>query len=657
MMKKEKNGVKATLLSLVMAAVLMLPMSLLAQKSDGFFRSNNNDDVYNDRDSEINYGLNLGGSQNENPTEEVPLGGGLLVLAAAGAGYALARRNKAVRKGVALLLACALMLGMTQCKKNTMTPTATDDGFHITLKASYGGEKTGFVPGTGFIWSDGETENIIVKSSTQGYLGYISGTGDGTSNSIEFSGTLDKAPAMGSTLYFCYVGNNTTNVERLDFSEQDGTLSNIRNYHIANSDGIEYNGQTDFSAELKMKMAVAYFNTSSFDGETVYIHGNHIFSEVTISNSTGALTTVGKINNSYIKIGNAGEGVYVALIPSTESETTIKFESNRKTGSEITFLRGIRGGYYYSNSGEALTITAPTSVTADVIPGLFTISGGNIGGKKMVRFSKGNLQFTRESTSVDWSTGAWSFTDNQYDVVETSSVSNNYASQTAVGLFGWGTSGWDNGNKCYVPYSTSNSTTGDYTSSKGYGYGPHDNTYNVSLNGDYSNADWGVYNSSSITNGGGYSNWHTLSATEFAYLLNTRSASTVNSISNARYARIVVNGRNGLVLFPDSYIHPKGIDEPKAVSINTPTTYLISSNWTNYTAEQFVQMQNNGAVFLPGAGQRNGTSVSYLNSCYYNTTTSNSASNSIGLICSTSAVNVSGTYNKYYGMSVRLVRE
>ena len=96
---------KALLLSFMLVACFVLPMK--AQKSDGFFR---NDELYQDRDNGIgmggatpeyptldplNPGFGMGGATEEDPT---PIGSGLVILLAAGAGYALRNRLKITDK-------------------------------------------------------------------------------------------------------------------------------------------------------------------------------------------------------------------------------------------------------------------------------------------------------------------------------------------------------------------------------------------------------------------------------------------------------------------------------------------------------------------------------------------------------------------------------
>ena len=72
------------------AVAILLSMTAFAQKTDGFFR-NQNEDVYNNRDG----GIGIGGAEQEDPT--APVGSGLLVLSIAGAGY-VALKNKEAKR-------------------------------------------------------------------------------------------------------------------------------------------------------------------------------------------------------------------------------------------------------------------------------------------------------------------------------------------------------------------------------------------------------------------------------------------------------------------------------------------------------------------------------------------------------------------------------
>ena len=81
---------KAVVLSVFIAVAAMLPSVMCAQKSDSFFNSFDNDELYNDR-----AGITIGGGgiSPQGIGEPAPLGSGIMVLAAIGVGYAVLRRK------------------------------------------------------------------------------------------------------------------------------------------------------------------------------------------------------------------------------------------------------------------------------------------------------------------------------------------------------------------------------------------------------------------------------------------------------------------------------------------------------------------------------------------------------------------------------------
>lgn len=547
-----------------------------------------------------------------------------------------------MKKQTLILAAFALTFGFSQCKK-AETPT-TDEGVKITLTAGYGnGAKTDFTPATGaFVWTNGQTEYIYVGGSQHdACLGALSGTGTGT-NQMTFSGTLTTTPNEGETLHFFYLGKgrNGSAVSTLDFSTQDGSVENVTNYHIAIGDGSYSSSTVNYATTLNMAMAIAYFDVNGFKNasetaETVYLHGDEVYSTATIDYQSGTITgsTKGSIN-----LGTATAGKHVALIPSVNTETTLKFDSDSKTGA-MTFLRGIQAGKYYANSDAALSVAANNPMDEGALPGLYSVSA-----TKKVRFSKGNLQYTK-------STSKWSFMEHQYDIVETADVRSDYTDEDVVSLFGWGTSGYPHRANCYQPWST-DQTNNNYHAYDNGSYGLFNET---------GQADWG-YNA--ITNGGNTVNngWRTLTKDEWVYVFNTRSASTVNGTANARFAKAQVAGVHGVILFPDSYTHPDGVALP--IGINA----IGDAGWNgnNYTADKFELMESNGAVFLPAAGYREelyySTAFPFIHVksvgdwCFYYSSSPKDGYGAYAVMVYSSVCNPQDYYNKKTGCSVRLVR-
>ena len=267
----------------------------------------------------------------------------------------------------------------------------------------------------------------------------------------------------------------------------------------------------------------------------------------------------------------------------------------------------------------ALAGWTKTYAQVGAINGMFTINSDG----DQVYFSQGNLQYQA-------STNTWKFAENQYDYVGTA---NRNISQTYDGwidLFGWGTSGYDHGAICYQPWSTS-TTNSDY-----YAYGM--DTYNL-FDHD-GRADWG-YNA--IINGG--MGWRTLTKDEWSYLFNTRSTT-----SDKRFAKAQVNGVNGVILLPDDW---------NSSIYNLSNTNSTNASFTGNTLSitQWNTLENAGAVFLPTAGYRDGTSVSYVGSEGYYWSASYNGTSNAWIVHFSSSYLYPGNYNnRHIGQSVRLVR-
>ena len=228
--------------------------------------------------------------------------------------------------------------------------------------------------------------------------------------------------------------------------------------------------------------------------------------------------------------------------------------------------------------GESKSFTPETSIPEGAINGLFSVSE-----TKQVYFSKGNLQYQA-------STNTWHFAENQWDYAGSgnSNVSEFYSGW--IDLFGWATSGWNNGNMYYQPWNSQDNDNYNM----GYGYGPNTNLTNA-----YANADWGIYNP--IINGGNQqSQWRTLTREEWAYVFNSRI-----TLSGIRYVRAKVNNVNGVILLPDDW-------DPIYFSLNDTNQYNSNYSSNVITVSQWSLLELHGAVFLPAAGCRYGTIVSHV---------------------------------------------
>lgn len=287
--------------------------------------------------------------------------------------------------------------------------------------------------------------------------------------------------------------------------------------------------------------------------------------------------------------------------------------------------------FYYGTDQGFTTLESGGGGNDGALNGVFSISA-----TERVHFSQGNLQYQA-------STNTWRFADNQYDYMARNNLNISATNSGWIDLFGWGTSGWNNGNDYYQPYDFEYVPYHDGGSEIGCGYGPTDGTdYTYDLTGAYANADWGVYNS--ISNGGNQAGiWRTLTYEEWLYVFLRR-----NTASGITFVKAEVAGVNGVILLPDDWTR------------NVYVLYSGSSYETNVISMDAWEniLEAHGAVFLPAAGNRDGTSVSYAGSYGYYWSASHHVKPAAWQVNFTdSFIDFSNNYDirRYYGHSVRLV--
>ena len=245
--------------------------------------------------------------------------------------------------------------------------------------------------------------------------------------------------------------------------------------------------------------------------------------------------------------------------------------------------------------------------------GRFTV---NANGDQVV-FSQGNLQYN----AAEYSAYAWQFGAHQYDMIGAGNANISSTYDGWIDLFGWGTSGYDSDN--YPPYKSSED----------------DNQYNpVGGASDIAGTgyDWGEMWPDH------WIHFRTPTKDEWIYILQTRA----NAAS--KYGNATVAGVKGLILLPDEWTLPAGLSFTAA-----------PMNWTTntYTAEQWIQMEHAGAVFLPAGARRSGTTVQNTNEGYYWTSTSGINTKAYMVHFSeTEAPTVVSEY-RHYGCAVRVVKD
>ena len=257
-MTNNKN-LKTLVFSLGLLAMTLTANNLNAQNdgSRGLFGRGDITE-YSNRDGGISnqtFELETGGPST--PTDAVPLGSGLLILTAAGAGYAIARRKRNFKHGSALLLAFAMLFGLTNCKKNDEPLPQT---VQITLDVVDSGSKVNINTGTGEV--SFQTGDVIYVGNNGKYCGQL------VHNGTKFAGGI--APTSEDDyLHFYFMGNrlpynnnlvpNSTTTFDIFISNQTSGLPLI-SYAPST---IKYTqGTTSYTAMLRNYCSLVKFYTS-----------------------------------------------------------------------------------------------------------------------------------------------------------------------------------------------------------------------------------------------------------------------------------------------------------------------------------------------------------------------------------------------------------
>ena len=397
------NTMKAFALSIMLSA-LLLPTSARAQAYDkeaaesyngGAFYELIAYDTYLDELANVLKAVELnrgsasisGGSITNDDFGTSPLGSGLGILIAAGAGYAVLRRKRS-RRNTTLLLACLLLLGFTQCKKEQIE--LQGNGVNITLNVENGGASTDSA-------TDGAKVNVNENHVTfgngdkilVGYDGKYVGTL--THNGTQFAGTIDATVNGTQPLYFYFVGNKNTGTLTagsttsctVNISDQTGYPAlPVISFSASNED---FTGEGSYTASLHNKASLMKFNVTTASTRTICITGmnNKVTIDFSKVNESGdGLTgdtdqgfsySVDETDGGLIKLrGGSGSPAekWAIVLPQAAlsagadgsvytNEETQRYKANRPA------LDAISSNQYLS-SGVALTLTEDNSTTVDL---------------------------------------------------------------------------------------------------------------------------------------------------------------------------------------------------------------------------------------------------------------------------------------------------
>ena len=316
-MKDNKQTMRTLVLSFVLA--MMLPFSAQAQTTKSMYHEGSlMDDPTADWHKQPS--LNNRGAvsgwilSNQQFGSDAPLGNGIAILLACGAGYAVARRKRSRKNSnMTLLLALAVMLTFTQCKKDDpIAPEGSGQKIHISLKVA-NGSRHDVTTGTGVVtYSNGD---VIYVGNGSKYIGSISH--DGT----KFSGTIT-VPDGTSKLYFYFVGGCTPSAAP-EAGETANFTVNISDQSVKlpvlSLGEAAYIGEGTYTCELKNKCGLVKFVPSSPTSATVTLNG--VYNRATIDFASPGITPTGATGNIALYPA-ADDAKWAILLPQSGATAT-----------------------------------------------------------------------------------------------------------------------------------------------------------------------------------------------------------------------------------------------------------------------------------------------------------------------------------------------
>ena len=348
--------------------------------------------------------------------------------------------------------------------------------------------------------------------------------------------------------------------------------------------------------------------------------------------ASGAVTSITLNETSLTKnLGDVAVKLTATVAPENAIDKSITWTSDNPAvatvnNGEVSII-GLGTAIITAAANDGSGVKATCTVTVKfpgLLAGKFSVSA-----TKQVQFSQGNLQAVVGGGYAPdyYYASSWKFAEHQWDYIGNAPAGPYFKTGNTVDLFGWVGSNADNNRFGYGLCASTN-----------------DNDYGNTISALKS--DWGTL---AITNGGNTPNfgWRTLTKDEWVYLFNTRTTT-----SGIRYAKATVNGKSGVILLPDDW----NASYHALVSANTADANFTSNPIT--AAEWTSDFEAHGAVFLPAAGHREGTSVSFVNfNGQYWSSTSDGINYAYQVFFDNSGLNPSSNPNRYYGCSVRLVRD
>lgn len=331
--------------------IVLVPLTSFAQ-NDAFFMTEN--DVFF-RDASWSFTVNTQGFG------ETPLGSGLLILTAVGAGYVISKRRRNrknnISKGTALLLAGLMLIGTTGCRKKIVEPIANvSDEIFITVKVN-GGPRADITAAGSIVFEDGDKLYVGNDGKYKGCLNYSNGAFSG---SIKTNGT-----STDDFLHFYFMGgklNPTISGTRYTIMIDDQTSS----YPVIayGKSTAKYYGKGAYTTTLENKCSLIKFNVDTPSESNIYLKG--MLNKVTIDFSDNSIAYAKEGDGAIrMRAKNASNETWAIVLPQTDLTGAGEAMTNGYTGSwDITGV-DLSGLNQYIGNGTGISMNLTT--TANIV--------------------------------------------------------------------------------------------------------------------------------------------------------------------------------------------------------------------------------------------------------------------------------------------------
>ena len=230
------------------------------------------------------------------------------------------------------VMALALVLGFTQCKKEQTPANNETEGVFITLNVKGGnnGSRVIVDPNApqGYATVTFEDGDVIYVGNAGAYCGYL------TFNGTNFTGTVNPT-STADYLHFYFMGNkgpaDSAPTEAVSITDQTVKYPVIS---YAHSTDLYSSTQQSYTAKLKNYCSIVKFTTNAIDTETaITVKGMQNTVSVDFGANNAATSTLD--NNPYTP-GNSGTGDIILHAVSTTERWAILLEQDEVTNATVT---------------------------------------------------------------------------------------------------------------------------------------------------------------------------------------------------------------------------------------------------------------------------------------------------------------------------------